>query len=130
MPSTLRRVLDEAGVQSLVLTYCNGAVWGWDPRTFEEKVERPMLEADPFAESVMDFAHAMLAPAQDVEMDGQGRVRIPQPLRELAGLDKEVVVNSFLDRIEIWDRARWDDRFKQSLSRVNLSRGMPGRGSA
>jgi DNA-binding transcriptional regulator/RsmH inhibitor MraZ len=35
MPSALRRVCEEAGVRSLVLTYCNGSVWGWEPRTFE-----------------------------------------------------------------------------------------------
>jgi len=128
LPSPLRRALEDAAVQSLVLTFANGSVWGWEPSTFEEKVEKPMLQADPFADDVMDFAHALLAPAQDVEVDGQGRIRVPPPLRDLAGLDKEVVVNSFLDRIEIWDREKWESRFKQSLERASVSRGMPGRG--
>lgn len=127
LPSPLRRALDEAGVRSLVLTFSNGAIWGMDPETFEEKVERPMMEADPFAQDVLDFAHALLAPAQDVEIDGQGRVRVPPPLRDLAGLDKEVVINSFLNRVEIWDKAKWDERFRESLQQV--PRGMPGRGA-
>ena len=129
LPSPLRRALEDAGVASLVLTFSNESVWGWEPTVFEEKVEKPMLAADPFAPDVMDFAHALLAPAQDVEVDGQGRIRIPPPLRDLAGLDKDVVVNSFLDRVEIWDRARWEERFKQSLARGGGARGMPGRGA-
>lgn len=127
LPAPLRRALDEAQIRSLVLTYANGAIWGWDPATFEEKIEKPVAEADPFAESVMDFVHAVLAPAQDVEIDAQGRVRVPPPLRELARLDKDVVVNSVADRMEIWDRATWEDRFRQSIDRASLHKGMPGR---
>lgn len=130
LPSPLRRALEEAGVRSLVLTFNAGAVWGFDPQTFEDTVERPLMQADPFAESVLDFAHAYVASAQEIEVDNQGRVRVPQMLRELANLDKDVVVHSFLNRIEIWDKARWDERYKQSLERASLARGMPGKGPA
>lgn len=129
LPSALRRALEDAKIGTLVLTFNQGAVVGWDPQTFEDKVERPLLEQDPFAEQVMDFVHAVLAPAQDVEIDAQGRIRVPQPLRELAGLDKDVVVNSVLDRLEIWDRTAWEARFKASLERASVTRGMPGKGS-
>lgn len=125
LPSPLRRALDDAGIRSLVLTFSSGAIWGMDPDTFEEIVEQPMMKVDPFAQASLDFAHAMLAPAQDVEIDGQGRVRVPPPLRDLAGLDREVVINSLLNRVEIWDKARWDDRFRESLQ--SAPRGMPGR---
>jgi MraZ protein len=127
LPAPLRRALEDARVASLVLTFSHGAVWGWDPPTFEETVEKPLLKTDPFASSVMDFAHAMLAPAQDVEVDGQGRIRVPQPLREMARLDKDVVVNSMLDRIEIWDRVTWVERFQSALARSSELKGMPGR---
>ena len=127
LPAPLRRALAEAGEAQLVLTFHKGAVWGWRPVDFEREVEAPLSAADPFADDVNDFAHSLLAPAQDVEIDKAGRIRIPPPLRDLAALDRDVVVNSLLNRVEIWDRAAWDDRFKQSLERQKSTSGMPGR---
>ena len=49
-----------------------------------------------------------------VEVDAQGRVTIPQRLRESAGIRKEVVVLGVRDRMEIWDREafeRYQDTF-------------------
>ena len=128
LPAALRRALVVSDVHSMVLTFHRGAVWGWTPEEFERTVERPLADADPFNIEVMDFSHALLAPAQDVELDKQGRIRIPAELRELAGLDREVMVNSLLNRVEIWDRGTWDARFKQSLERSQSIAGMP-RGS-
>ena len=39
----------------------------------------------------------------------QGRVLISSALREFAGLDKEVVLVGVLNRVEIWDKAKWDE---------------------
>lgn len=128
LPAALRRALSVADVHSLVFTFHRGAVWGWTSDVFERTVERPLAEADPFNIEVMDFAHALLAPAQDVEVDKQGRTRIPLPLRKLAGLHREVVVNSIVNRIEIWDKTIWEARFEESLKRAQSFSGMP-RGS-
>lgn len=45
--------------------------------------------------------------AAEVEPDKQGRILIPQWLREHAGLDKDVTVIGAAVRAEIWDSARW-----------------------
>jgi len=126
LPAPIRRALGEHGVDSLVLTFHKGSLWGWTASDFEERVERPLANRDPFDEDVRDFTHSLLSPAQDVDIDGAGRIRIPAPLRELAGLGKEVVVSSVLHRIEIWDRATWDARFRTSLDRSRSRSGMPG----
>lgn len=47
--------------------------------------------------------------ATDAEPDKQGRILIPQNLREYANLDKEVVVIGASNRAEIWDKALWDE---------------------
>ena len=47
--------------------------------------------------------------------DKQGRVLIPQPLREYAGLDKDVVINGTGSKVEIWDKEAWD-RYNNDLS--------------
>ena len=49
-----------------------------------------------------------IASSQDCELDGQGRVLIPQKLREYAGLDKNTVVAGMTDHIEVWDEIEWN----------------------
>ena len=43
----------------------------------------------------------------EVKTDAQGRLAIPPKLRELAGLDREVVLIGVVDRAEIWDAEAW-----------------------
>lgn len=59
--------------------------------------------------STRSFVRMMLSGAADVECDGQGRILLPEYLREYASLDKEVVVAGLFDRLEIWDAKKWDD---------------------
>ncbi|MEZ4503218.1 MAG: division/cell wall cluster transcriptional repressor MraZ [Dehalococcoidia bacterium] len=49
-----------------------------------------------------------LAQAYDVELDRQGRILIPQQLREPAALSDRAVVVGLGDYIELWDPARWE----------------------
>jgi MraZ protein len=53
------------------------------------------------------FARLMLAGAMDVELDKQGRVILPEYLRQYAGLGKNVVVAGLYTRMEIWDATKW-----------------------
>jgi len=53
------------------------------------------------------FARLMLAGAMDVEVDKQGRVVLPEYLREYASLSKQVVVAGLYNRLEIWDAEKW-----------------------
>lgn len=46
--------------------------------------------------------------AAEVEPDKQGRILLPQHLREYAGLDKDVMVIGASNRAEIWDREKWE----------------------
>ena len=53
------------------------------------------------------FSRLMLAGAMDVEMDKQGRVILPDYLRNFAGIKKRVVVAGLYNRLEIWDETKW-----------------------
>ncbi len=71
------------------------------------------LIALPLAQSnSRAFARLMLAGASDVELDRQGRILIPDYLREYAGLKKETVIAGLYNRIEIWDGNAWKE-YKQ-----------------
>jgi len=54
------------------------------------------------------FARLMLAGAMDVEIDTQGRIVVPEYLRQFAGISKKVVVAGLYNRIEVWDSEKWE----------------------
>lgn len=71
----------------------------------------------PMGESgTRSFIRLMLAGAVDAEIDKQGRVLIPDYLKEYAGLGKNVVVAGLYNRLEIWDEKRWND-YKKSAEK-------------
>jgi MraZ protein len=54
-----------------------------------------------------DFSRFMLASAEDVDLDKQGRMTIPAHLRQYAKVDREAVVVGVGGRLEIWSEANW-----------------------
>jgi MraZ protein len=64
-------------------------------------------QVPPTRQDVRSFTRLFYARAQRVELDSQGRVRIPVELAELARLDKEVVLLGVQDHVEIWAADRW-----------------------
>ncbi len=72
-----------------------------------------------------DFVRFMLSSAEDVELDRQGRISIPQHLREYAKIEREAVVVGVGSRIEIWGLVSW----KRYIAKVqaeapNLASGL------
>jgi len=49
------------------------------------------------------------AGAKDCDIDRQGRVVIPQELREYANIEKELVTIGLMNKIEVWSKAEWDN---------------------
>jgi len=52
---------------------------------------------------------AIFATAFSTQIDGQGRVALPVPLREYAGIDDEVVAIGANTYLEIWDKTNWEE---------------------
>jgi len=48
-----------------------------------------------------------LAGAMDLDFDKQGRVTLPEYLREFAGVKKQVIIAGLYNRLEIWDETAW-----------------------
>lgn len=62
------------------------------------------------------FARLMLAGAMDCEIDGQGRIILPDYLRKYATIKKKVVVAGLYNRLEIWDELAWN-KYKLSTEK-------------
>jgi MraZ protein len=60
------------------------------------------------------LSRALFATAFSTRIDGQGRIPIPAPLREHAGMIDEVVIAGANNYLEIWDKALWEEEKKES----------------
>lgn len=65
-----------------------------------------------FDPKVRQFKRYFLNGATMVELDKAGRMLIPKNLMEYAGLDKEIVLVSAIDKIEIWDKIKYQEFFE------------------
>lgn len=59
--------------------------------------------------STRSFTRLMLAGAVDVPVDKQGRILIPDYLKDYAGLKRNVVIAGLYNRLEIWDEKKWEE---------------------
>lgn len=89
------------GVEPCVLVYTQE---GFDEA--ERKARAIPEETDTGREALRDF----FSNAFDTDRDAQGRILIPEKLREHAGLEKSVALVGVGDFMEIWDREAWQER--------------------
>lgn len=103
IPSRFREELGDEFVVTKGLDGCLFVFPNNEWQAFEEK-----LKALPLTnKSARQFARFFVAGATPCELDKQGRILLPQTLREFAGLEKDVVLTGMLNRIEIWSKAKW-----------------------
>lgn len=57
--------------------------------------------------SARGFIRLMLGGAMEVQLDGLGRILIPDYLKKYASLKKKIVLAGLYNRIEIWDEVKW-----------------------
>ncbi len=68
---------------------------------------RTNIKALP-AQQALALQYAIIATAMEVTPNAQGRVPVPQSLRDIAGLSKDAIVVGMDNRVEIWDKDRFD----------------------
>lgn len=101
-PAKLREELGEGFV---IFKGLDGCIWAytkedWD--AFEDKIASlPVAKA----RKLQRFYSANYP----CEPDGQGRILIPQSLRNYAGITKDVIIAGVQRRVEIWDAQRWQE---------------------
>lgn len=110
VPSRFRAELKGKVVVTRGLDKC---LFVYTVKTWKELADK--LGALPVGEAATrSFIRLMLAGAIDVEVDKQGRILIPDYLKEYAGLGKNVVIAGIYNRLEIWDEAKWSEYKKNA----------------
>lgn len=105
IPSKFR---DQLGDEFIVTKGLDGCLFAFPKnewQIFEEK-----LRALPLSQkNARKFTRFFVSGASTCELDKQGRILLPQTLREFAGLEKDVVLAGNLNRVEIWSKASWTE---------------------
>ena len=108
VPARYRSVLSDGVVLAMPVDQkpCVGV---WRPEDYERYTERALSEMPPLSSELAELERFFYGSSHDVDLDAAGRIMVPSFLAEHASLRKEVVVVGAGDRLELWDKAAWND---------------------
>ncbi len=111
------RIVVTAGVDPCLLVY---PMKEW--LAFEEK----LAQLPKFDPSVVMIRRLYVSSAVEVEVDKLGRLLVPKELRDLAGLEREVLWAGMGDHLELWSKERFDEVRRAAVAtedkRLEISR--------
>lgn len=81
-----------------------------------EEIERKLVRLPSFNKQARRLQRLLIGHATECELDGNGRILLPPPLREFAALNKGVVLIGQGNKFEIWDEAAWSARRSEWLA--------------
>lgn len=118
-PVRLREILGDVFIVTKGL---DGCLFVYSTEGFAELADK--IKQVPLSKG-RELQRFFMAGACEAEADKQGRILIPQSLREYAGLTKDVIVIGASTRAEIWDKEKWD-KFNNDFSENKLEEAMEG----
>ena len=74
---------------------------------------------------VRRFQRLLLGYATDLELDGNGRMLLPQPLRDYAALDKKLVLVGQGNKLELWAEDHWLAERDKALENAGPDADLP-----
>lgn len=90
------------------------------PRQEWEPIQKKLMDLSSFNPKTRALQRLLVGYAEDIEMDGAGRILLPATLRDYAALEKRVVMAGQGNRLELWEEGRW-----LGLSVGSLEDGIP-----
>lgn len=111
IPSKYRELLGTNFIITRGIEHC---IYVYPESTFKSIVTK--LESLPFTKKdARAFTRFFMSGAASIELDKQGRMNIPTPLKSYANLTKNCVIIGTGDRLEIWD----ENSFNEFISSCN-----------
>ncbi|MAE93747.1 MAG: division/cell wall cluster transcriptional repressor MraZ [Deltaproteobacteria bacterium] len=110
IPAVLRTELQEQDERPPILTNlvdCPAVGLFSHDRWLE--IEQRLANMSQMQPEISSLQRMLVSGAVEAPIDGQGRILIPPHLREHAGLERELTIAGVGRRIEIWDKARFDE---------------------
>lgn len=86
------------------------------PQPEWEPIQEKLISLSSFNPQIRSLQRLLVGHADDVEMDGSGRLLVPTALREFAGLDKRVVLVGQGRKFELWDEDKWNQQTDEAIA--------------
>ena len=103
VPTKFREQLGEAFV---VAIGNDGCLAFYTNESWKDLITK--IQALPANEKIRNYVRIVIGSSDTLVTDKQGRVLIPGKLREHAGLEKDVVLVGVIDKIEVWDKKKYE----------------------
>ncbi|UCG11462.1 MAG: division/cell wall cluster transcriptional repressor MraZ [Deltaproteobacteria bacterium] len=113
IPSRFREILKRRYEDRLIITNLDRCLIAY-PLLEWEKIEEKLGELSVVRQDVKAFQRFFISGAIECNFDKQGRILIPQPLREHGSLEREVILAGMVRSFEIWSKPLWDEEIKVS----------------
>jgi len=116
IPARYRETLTHNGEGRLVLTADPSHCLLLYPLPEWEPIQQRLMALSSFNEKIRGLQRLLVGHADDVALDGAGRILVPPSLRQFAALDKHVVLVGQGKRFELWDETKWQERTAQAVA--------------
>ncbi len=113
IPAEFKRVIDEKYGQQFYITSLDGDVAQVYPFEEWERIEQKLAGLSTFNPTKKKFLSKVNYWGQVVEMDGQGRLLIPQLLREAAQIKGEVAVSGYQTYLEVRNMEAYQQKVRE-----------------
>ena len=120
LPAGLKRQLPEGENTRFVINRGFEKCLTLYPHQSWEPLFTKISSLNDFDPKVREFRRYFLNGATEVELDSAGRLLLPPNLKEYAGLEKDIVLASAIDKIEIWSVENYK-KFFESYSPDDFS---------
>ncbi len=115
VPAGLKKQLDNEGREGFVVNRGFEGCLGLYPHKDWQVVAEKLNKLNLFVTKNRAFVRKFQNGATKLDMDGSGRVLLPKDLMGFGGMSKEVVLFAYADRIEIWDKKRYDKLMSEEM---------------
>jgi MraZ protein len=120
LPAGLKKQLPEGENTRFVINRGFEKCLSLYPMQSWEPLYSKISKLNDFDPKVREFRRYFLNGATEVELDSAGRLLLPSNLKDYAGLEKDIVLASAVDKIEIWSTENYK-KFFESYSPVDFS---------
>lgn len=127
VPAGFRKQLPETAEASFIISRGMGKVVTLYTKEAWAKFSNKLAQLSEFNPNVAHFTRVMRGGATEIQLDSAGRMLIPKPLQEYAGLDKDLVFSTLDDKVEIWDKDTYYNYIAQQSADIEkLAQGIFG----
>ncbi len=119
LPAGLRKQLPEGEDTRFIISRGLNNIATLYPEKSWEKFAAKLSRLNEFNTQANALKRVLMGGANPVELDTAGRLLIPKPLQEFAGLKKELIFLAVDNKVEIWDKDTYYEHIRQQSANLN-----------